>query len=1772
VVAGPLPAGAAAPVGSGGEGPAQRVATHHCAPTALAHARDICAAGPDGSVCFYDARSGRPTARFERAIEAIGDNEASNIPGGGVFAAAAAPGGDTVLVAGWDAICAFTHERANSGWARAVSVACRGMGGATAVAWRPDGAGAAVGTATGLVDAYETPLRRVRHIGIDAATGAGREMHASHVSRSRVVLRDPATGRRLTLGATQDPKAGGVGEQGARIVKVITRGGADGHFLVVCRGALLVGSLASGRWSEISPWRSEGGERLLPAPDYPGAGLIHAGGRLSVVEYGRGASGGGASAPGRGATWSCRTEHASPHLCSLRLTLSTGRRPGARRLAYLIDAQTVRVVDLGPGEEPGAEGATASASASAAAGPAGRQLCTVAHARTVRWLELSPRGDHCLLKDTRGGLHVVDCTSGAIRHLASGVAYCQWAPAGGDVIVAQAGRELIVWYGPAEGAERTSTRLSEGAIVVDIVRDAEGCRVVAEAPGGVRTHVALDGGAAAYDEAMEAEDWWGAAEALGFVDGEESHGAEGEAAGRWRALGDRAAHAGALAVAEMAYGRVGDLPRARYLGAAREAAAAAARAAGVDPAAPGAGVGAPGVIACLAALRGDLAGAEAALVSAGDAAGAVRLYDELGRREDAVRLARRHELPGAADLERDYLQWLIDSRMEVEAATIREREGDIASAASLYLRGGAPARAAALLAGQARRAESSGGRGAPEPALVTAAGQALERAGLHAARGDLLLACGDRPGAMAAYRAGGRFDAAARLCPPEGVAALQAEWGRWHADRREWEAAATRLVEGGEPAEAARCLLRAGQWARASAVVRQARNRGGMDDAEAAKLLDRCARALRLAGDLDGCERLHREAGRPRAAWRARMAAGDWAGARRVAGECFAGRPEEIKSLYLRRAERAERAGDLAGAESLYLEGGDAGVDRAIAMREAAGDLEAVVRLTQSLRPDKLRDTRVRLAEDLEKEGRLGEAETLWAEAGEWRAAVGAYRSAGRWDDALRVAQERGGADAARRVAFARAVELSQEGGDEGGYEAGARYLERKGLVDQAIDYALEGGAYDMAFGLARSSARSKLPEVDLKYAMHREDEGDFDTAERHFIAAGRPREAVELWTHQREWARALAVAEAHDSASVPAVQGAQATALAEAGDLAGAEGLWLACREPERAVEAHAAAGDWEAALRVASSWLAPHQIDDLKQRAAEAVQVGGGPGRAAARGGPGGGAGELGAGSVSAARAAEDRGDWAGASRLYLAITLEGADGDANSLQDMWERGVALADDWFPGPQADAAAARAARQLALVLRRSEAAGQILLRRGADHRSAAETLAEARCWEAAETLASQGASQGDPGLPAHVQELRTRADGADAALARGGGEGGIPLPRIAAPSGGSGPSPASGGVGAGGVPAEVETLAVAGRWDEAHGAAAAAGDGGAAAAAVAGRHAERLVGAGDVLGAARTLAKHAPAGAFSGRTGLSLTPLAVQVLLAALATPEAIAQLGAPNGGVGGSGEAARELARAMDRDPAAHDAVAALGHRPPGVSRPLRLADLAEAAHWTYVAEACANAEPRVAGAAGVALLRVAARSGAAPADKALALAGRAWRTAADQEAGAGSGDDARSTAFVLLNTLLDIHDAVEARASTSTNASDPAVETADFEGTDLLTEAGGRLLLPPRGQRLYLEGESAEAEREWVLEASVAGGAAGSGGLPTRPCRRCGVHGFVGSLACASCGHTEQACRVTGFPLDDRVICPTGCEASRDAWNRWTGRFGACPSCDAPAKPQF
>lgn len=101
-----------------------------------------------------------------------------------------------------------------------------------------------------------------------------------------------------------------------------------------------------------------------------------------------------------------------------------------------------------------------------------------------------------------------------------------------------------------------------------------------------------------------------------------------------------------------------------------------------------------------------------------------------------------------------------------------------------------------------------------------------------------------------------------------------------------------------------------------------------------------------------------------------------------------------------------------------------------------------------------------------------------------------------------------------------------------------------------------------------------QVNEVHYKYAMALEDDGKFTEAESEFILAGKPREAVLMYTHGQNWINALRVAESYEPNAVTEVLQAQAAQSFIDGQFPEFESLLLRAQMPELIVQKYKSSG----------------------------------------------------------------------------------------------------------------------------------------------------------------------------------------------------------------------------------------------------------------------------------------------------------------------------------------------------------------------------------------------------------------------------------------------------------------------------------------------------------------------------------------------------------------------------------------------------------------------
>lgn len=156
-------------------------------------------------------------------------------------------------------------------------------------------------------------------------------------------------------------------QTGYEIEDVKVLGRADNNVVARTANTLLLADIELNLISEI-PWDDKSNSEKFFF-EYPRVCLIFCSGELTIVEYGN-----------NEALGSVRTEAVNPHVVSVRINERQALgAPDNKRLAYLLDPRTVRIMDL----------------------ITGLTIVMISHDVRVDWLELSETGHRLLSRDKR---------------------------------------------------------------------------------------------------------------------------------------------------------------------------------------------------------------------------------------------------------------------------------------------------------------------------------------------------------------------------------------------------------------------------------------------------------------------------------------------------------------------------------------------------------------------------------------------------------------------------------------------------------------------------------------------------------------------------------------------------------------------------------------------------------------------------------------------------------------------------------------------------------------------------------------------------------------------------------------------------------------------------------------------------------------------------------------------------------------------------------------------------------------------------------------------------------------------------------------------------------------------------------------------------------------------------------------------------------------------------------------------------------------------------
>jgi intraflagellar transport protein 172 len=1201
---------------------ARMIARHSSVPFALTWATSIVVAGYNNQVVFYDDDGGE-----EQVFDMSDKPECREFT-----AATSNPTGDAVILGNFNSLYTFTKNKDTMSWENKGITNVENMYSVTTMDWKPDGDKLAVGTLCGIVDLYDICVKRTMYKG-------GFEL--TYVSHSQVIVRQVETNLRIVIRS----------QYGREILKTNIY---KSRFVVANTvDTILLGDLETLKLSEIQ-WHGNGTEKYIF--ENASACIIYFAGEATIVEYGM-----------DDILGAIRTSFVNAHVLSLRVNerppkvdpqdrfnANNSQPPDNKKVAYLLDAQTICIKDL-----------------------VTQSSVTIPHDSKIDWLELNGRANLLLFRDKRRHLHLFNVENQSRNQLVNFCTYVQWVP-DSDVVVAQNRGNLCVWYNI--GSPDQVTAIPIKGDVEDIERS-EGRTEIIVDEGISQAVYPLDEALITFGTAIDDLNYFRAMDIL------EKLAITPDVEAMWRQLYDVSLKSGELRIAQRCAAALGDVSMRKYLEELQEVGKKAEMELGLHS------TDHYLVRSKMALVDKDFKRAEIELLNQGKVDECIEMYQKFHKHEEAIRVAEQSKHPDVIEMRQAYFQLLLDTNQDERAAALKIRECDFIQGINLYLKGGMPGKAAQVIVEHDIQQPLQ---------LLDQVASALTRAGMHEKAGEFYERLNELPRALECYIRGNAYRKAvelARKCFPARVVELQEQWGDYLVMQKQIDMAINHFIEAKVYKKAIEAALNARQYQRALQLV-------DVVDAETARpYYKQLARYYEDARQYDLAERCFVQADQPHLAVEMHTKLGHWEIAHKIAMSYMS--EGEVALLYINQAQKLESKGRLKEAEKLYLAVREK--DLAINMYKKHRRFDDMIRLVQEHRPDLLKETHQFLAQTLEMEGALREAEHHYVEAQEWHSAVNMYRSNELWDDAIRVAKFYGGLGACKRVTIALLMAI--------GVSEGAKYLTKHGLVEAAIEHASENGAFDMALELANQSMPKKLPDIHLKHALFLEDDERFAEAEEEFIKANKPKEAIDMYVHQLDWDNAIRVAEKCDPAAITEIYIAQAKSKADSGDFRAAEDLYLSASRPELALAMYQENEAWNDAVRVAQLHL-PHRTAEVNASYQAAM----------ARAGKGSNKSDF----MSVGRSLEQSKQWSQAIDMYMNARPGRVDSNVD-LEEIWDRAIEIARNHVPNRHVEVALEISKRLV--EIKREEAAADTLFDIGR-HDEAVTLCINAKKFEKAKALA----------------------------------------------------------------------------------------------------------------------------------------------------------------------------------------------------------------------------------------------------------------------------------------------------------------------------------------------------------------------------------------------------------------------------------------------------
>ncbi|KAH0786748.1 selective LIM binding factor [Histomonas meleagridis] len=769
---------------------------------------------------------------------------------------------------------------------------------------------------------------------------------------------------------------------------------------------------------------------------------------------------------------SITTQYANNYLLSLRFNVQIGRNNNSKILAYLIDSKTIRIINI----------------------ETLMTIDTVQIPFKIDWLELNVSGTMLLFRDAKRQLYLYNIESKNLNGILNSCNYAQWVP-DANVVVAQSKKSLYVWYSPTSPDEVQINEI-EGD-VIDTIRKGTKTSVIISS-NGKNINFPLDGSFISFSAAIESKKLKEAAKILLQMKMSINLKA------LWTELAEISFREHDFLIAEISYSNIGDLSKARFLHK-------------INKNIEKYGINHCLVQAQISMLQSNFKQAEYCLIEHDQLDEAINMYKSMHMWNELLDLTDLRCPNRSKQFRDEYYAHLLETNQYQTLANLKAKKGEINEAIDLCLQGNKPQLAAEILLNNNDKAN---------PQILTHVAESLIKNNRFDLAGQIYEKLGNINEALTNYRKGHSYYKAldlAKVSAPELVIEIEHEWGDYLVSQGQNDAATFHYIESGDYSLALNCSLRAQQWNQAAEILRNCSSSPTLKDELKLQYL-RVGRYFASIKDINTAEDLFLTVDAHKELIEMYLNCNKIDDALRHAKRHM--KQSEYEKLFIQIAKKNEKKESTRKiAENIYL--AIKKPELAIEMYNSVNDSENVLRLTSQFGGNK--EQLINMAIQAEREGNLELAENCYIRSGEYEKAIFMYRQEKKFSDALRIAKQYGKKDLEIQVAVYWALSI--------GGEAGVKKLQQLNLIEKSLLYCSEQGIYDLALQIMKTCKtlnKNILKLAHTKIGTSYEAQNKFEQAELHYIAADQPREAVEMYVHQKMWNEAQRVANKYGITDIP--------------------------------------------------------------------------------------------------------------------------------------------------------------------------------------------------------------------------------------------------------------------------------------------------------------------------------------------------------------------------------------------------------------------------------------------------------------------------------------------------------------------------------------------------------------------------------------------------------------------------------------------------------------